>query len=414
MSAAGHVRWLLRLAAVTVLTGLGAGLGGVVVVLVLQTIQHTAFGYSHGTFAVGAMQAPPWRRVLALACAGILGGVGWYLLRRFARPVVPISAAVTGERMPVRTTLANVGLQLGIVGLGASIGREAAPRELGSLLADRLSTLFGLTARERRIIVAAGAGAGLAAVYNVPFGGALFTIEILLGELSFAAALPAFATAAIAAFVARLVVSDSPLYTLPHVALSAPLMIWALPVGVVVGLVAAAFVRVTTALQHRRPRAAILWVMPVTFTLIGVLSIPLPEVLGNGRAAAQTVFDGAPLLLLALLLLGKAVATGVTIGAGAAGGTLTPSIAIGAAAGAVLGAGATLLTPGAPAAGFALLGAGAFLAVTMRGPFTASVLALEFTGAAPGLLIPAMLAIAAAVSVSYLIERTRLIGDATG
>jgi CIC family chloride channel protein len=412
VSPARHLAWAVRLGAVVALTGIGAGAGGILVAVLLHLLEHLAFGYNHGTLLDGLLVAPPWRRVSALVAAGVFGGTGWWALRRFAAPVVSVSKAVGGARMPAATILANVGLQIGIVGLGASIGREAAPRELGAFVADRISTVFRLTTRERRVLIACGAGAGLAAVYNVPFGGALFTIEILLAELSFATALPAFATAAIAALVARLVVPADPLYTLPALKLTGPLVAFSIPIGFITGLAAAGFVHLTHLLEEHRPRGGtILWVMPVVFTFVGLLSVVLPEILGNGRAAAQTVFtDQAPLLLLTALMLGKTATTSATIGAGAAGGTLTPSIAIGAATGGLLGTLATLIWPGTPLAGYAFLGAAAFLAATMRAPFTATVLALEFTGQGPELFIPAMLAVASAVSIGYLLERARLTG----
>jgi H+/Cl- antiporter ClcA len=407
-----HLAWALRLGAVVALTGVGAGAGGIAVTSLLHLLEHLAFGYDHGALLDGLLAAPAWRRVAALTAAGLLGGIGWWALRRFATPVVSISRAVAGARMPAAATLTNVGLQIGIVGLGASIGREAAPRELGAFVADRLSAAYRLSMRERRILVACGAGAGLAAVYNVPFGGALFTIEILLAELSFATALPAFATAGVAALVARVAVPAGPLYMLPALKLTGSLVAFAIPVGLLTGIAAAGFVHLASLLENHRPLGGtILWIMPAIFTAVGMFSAALPEILGNGRAAAQTVFSGtASLLVLAALVIGKAATTTATIGAGAAGGTLTPSIAIGAAAGGFLGVLVTHIWPGTPIAAYAFLGAAAFLAATMRAPFTATVLALEFTGQSAELFIPTMLAVASAITVGYLIKRSRLAG----
>jgi CIC family chloride channel protein len=153
--------------------------------------------------------------------------------------------------------------------------------------------------------------------------------------------------------------------------------------------------------------------MPVVFTLIGVISVGFPAVLGNGRALGQIAFDATePLGLIATLLALKVVATLGTIGSGAAGGTLTPSVAIGACLGAVTGGLWAMLWPGAPVAAFAFIGAAAFLASTMRAPFTALVLIVEFTGQGPSLLVPAMLAIAGSVMVSYLLGRWGITGVA--
>ncbi len=404
----------MRLVIVTILVGLGGGVSGLLVSLALHALEHLAYGYSSGTFLHGVLGASPARRVIALAIAGVVGALGWWALRRWGRPVVSVEAGVDGERMPKLVTLANAALQIVIVGLGASIGREVAPRELGAMVAGWLSERAGLTARERRILVACGAGAGLAAVYDVPLGGAVFAVEILLAELSLATALPALATAAIATLVAQLVVPTGPLYTLPKLTLTPTLLVWSVIAGPVIGVAALGFVSATRwALAHRIAGNRILVVMPVVFVAVGLLAIPFPAILGNGKALGQVAFAGtAPLLLMAALLVVKAIATTGTIYSGAAGGTLTPSLALGAALGAVLGASWSLLWPGSPVVAFAFIAAAAFLASSMRAPFTALILILEFTGQGPALLAPTMVAIAGSVAVAYLFNRGRISGSA--
>ena len=407
-------RWLLRLVVVTVLVGLGSGLSGLVVSLGLHALEEFAYGYSTGTFLQGLTETDPWRRVWVLAIAGVIGAVGWWALRRWGKPVVSVEQAAGGARMPAAATLANAALQIIVVGLGASIGREVAPRELGAFLADWITAKAGVTARERRILVACGAGAGLAAVYNVPLGGALFSVEILLAELSFATALPALATSAIAALVARLVVPTTPLYHLPQFTLTPSLTVWAVIAGPVIGGAAIGFVALARFAGDHRPSGwKILVIMPLVFTVIGLAAVAFPAILGNGRSLGQIAFDGiAPLLIIAALFFLKIGSTSATIWAGAAGGTLTPSLAIGAAFGAATGILWNQLWPGSPVAAFAFIAAAAFLASSMRAPLTAIVLLIEFTNQGPALLIPTMLAVAGSVAVTWLLHRRRLTGAA--
>jgi CIC family chloride channel protein len=402
----------LRLGVVTALVGVGGGISGILITLLLKGAQHLAYGATQGSFFAEVTGAPPDRRVIALAIAGVVGGVGWWALRRWARPVVPLAASVAGQRMPALTTWVNVVIQVTIVGLGASIGRELAPRELAALFANWLSDRAGVSARERRILVACGAGAGLAAVYNVPLGGAVFTLEILLAEVGTVSVIAAVATSAIATLVARIVVPDVALYTVPRLVLSPSLIVWAVIAGPVLGLAGAGFVRAIQALQRRRPTGwRILVVMPVVFTAIGVVALAFPAILGNGRSLAQIAFNGStPVALLAVLLLLKAVVTLATIGSGAAGGTLTPSVAIGATFGAVTGGLWLLVWPGSPIAAFVFIGAAAFLASSMRAPLTALVLVWEFTQQGSGLFVPALLAVAGSVVVARLLERRRVAG----
>lgn len=412
-------KWILRLVVVTALVGIGAGIGGGLVYLALHSIQHLAFGYSEGTFIDGLLKAPPVNRVVALAVAGVLGGVGWWALRRWGRlkpkhAIVSVESAVGGRRMPWFVTIANAGLQIVIVGLGASIGREVAPRELGALAADWLSEKAGVNARERRILVACGAGAGLAAVYNVPFGGAVFAVEILLAEISFATVLPALASSAIATLVARLVVPANPLYPIEQFPLSPSVVVWAVLAGPVIGFAAIGFVRLIQFAQGIRPKSwGILIVMPLVFTAVGIVSLWLPAILGNGRSLGQLALTASmPVLLILVMTVVKVFATAGTIGSGAAGGTLTPSLAIGAGLGLAVGAAWNLVWPGAPVAVFALIGAAAFLAVTMRAPLTALLLVMEFTNQGPEMFAPVMLCVAGAVAVGYLFERRRITGVA--
>jgi H+/Cl- antiporter ClcA len=412
--------WALKLAVVTGLVGVAGGAAGIAVWLALQLIQFVAFGSPFGGHLEAADAPSALNRFLAVLAAGVLTAVAWWAIRRWGRPVVGVQAAVAGKRMPSLVTVGNAGVQILAVGLGASIGKEVAPREVGAWLAQLLTVRAGLTARETKVLVACGAAAGLAAVYDVPLGGALFAVEVLLGELTLATALPAFVTSAVAAAVARLVIPDEVLYHVPAMHLSPSLLVWAVIVGPVLGFAGVGFVKATNRLQGIAPRGwKLLVVLPVVFALVGLVAVPFPEVMGNGRAlglaAMNADLDGPTLLgmvpLLALLVLGllKTVTTAATIGAGAVGGTLTPSIAIGAALGGFLGAAWLLLWPtdGGSVAAFAFVGAAAFLATTMRAPFTALVLVAEFTHRGTDILIPSLLAISGSVAVGYLLARRR-------
>ncbi|ARC58421.1 H(+)/Cl(-) exchange transporter ClcA [Frondihabitans sp. 762G35] len=408
-SAPAHASWLVRLVFVTLLVGVGAGIAGMAASFALHGIEHLVYGFGEGTFLDDLPTPSSGLKVLALASAGVVGGIGWWALRRWGRPVVPVEQAVEGRRMPVLVTLGNVALQIVIVGLGASIGREVAPRELAALVAQWITRKTGVTARETRILVACGAGAGLAAVYDVPLAGAVFAVEILLAELSIATIIPALATSAIAALVARLVTSAAPLYSVPPLELSPSLIVWSVLVGPVIGFAALAFVVLIKWAGARRPKNwLILVVMPVLFTLVGVISIWLPDVLGNGRALGQLSFAAtASLGFIALTVVAKLFTTTVTIGAGAAGGTLQPALALGAGIGAVLGGLWLVVWPGSGIAAFAFVAAAAFLSASMKAPLTALVLVVEFTGQGLTLLVPTLLAIGGSVAVSYMVDRRR-------
>jgi CIC family chloride channel protein len=412
--------WVIKLALVTGLVGVAGGIAGILVWLALQLIQFVAFGYPFGGHLEAADAPSGLNRFLALVAAGVLTGFAWWALRRWGRSTVAVTAAVGGKRMPSLVTLANAGVQILAVGLGASIGKEVAPREIGAWLSQVVTARAGLTQRETKILVACGAAAGLAAVYDVPLGGALFAVEVLLGELTFATALPAFATSAIAAFVARLAIPDEVLYHVPAMHMSPSLLVWAIVVGPVLGFAGVGFVKLTNRLQSIAPTGwRLLVVLPVVFAMVGLIAVPFPEILGNGRALGVLAMNTslgddpmtgmAPVLLLLVLGIIRTITTSATIGAGAVGGTLTPSIAIGSAFGGFLGGAWILMWPadGQSLVSFAFVGAAAFLATTMRAPFTALVLVVEFTEQGTDILIPSLLAISGSVAVGYVLARRR-------
>ncbi|WP_027813280.1 chloride channel protein [Burkholderia cenocepacia] len=399
-----------RMAVVTILTGIGAGLGGMLLALLLHAIQHVAYGYSIAhvigseSFLSGVTGAEPLRRLAVLTVCGIVAGGGWWALYRYGRPLVSIRRAVRAAdpRMPFVSTTVHALLQIITVALGSPLGREVAPREIGSLLAGRFAHAARLTPDDCRLMVACGAGAGLAAVYNVPLGGAIFVLEVLLGTFDMRALIVAVVTSAIAAIVAWLGLGNEHQYTVPAFVLSAQLVAWSIVCGPLFGFAAYGFVRLTTRARANAPKD---WRLPVfallNFAVIGVLSMGFPQLLGNGKGPASLGFDGTLTIgLAAVLLVLKVLIEAGSLRAGAEGGLLTPGLANGALLGVVLGGLWSIVWPGASIGGCALIGATAFLAASMQMPITAVVLLLEFTRANHDCLVPMLLAVAGSL-VAY-------------
>jgi H+/Cl- antiporter ClcA len=400
----------MRLGIVTILTGIGAGLGGMALALLLHGIQHLAYGYSLDhliggpSFFAGVSAASPMRRVTVLVGCGLVAGLGWYAVYRFAKPLLSIKKAVgsSDPRMPVAATVSHALLQIITVALGSPLGREVAPREIGSLFAGWLSWRAGLSVEESRVMVACGAGAGLAAVYNVPLGGAVFVLEVLLGTFSLPVLIPALATSVIAAVVAWIGLGDESQYVVPHYTLNASLVTWSILSGPIFGVAAFAFSDIT---QRARQHAARGWKLPVlsvvNFAVIGLLAIALPQLLGNGKTPAQLGFDGAiGIGLAAVLLVIKVAITVSSLRAGAEGGLLTPGLSNGALLAIVLGGLWSFVWPGTATGAFAIIGATAFLAASMNMPITAIVLLAEFTRIDHDFLVPMLFAVVGSVAIN--------------
>ncbi|HEV7420260.1 MAG TPA: chloride channel protein, partial [Mycobacterium sp.] len=174
-------RRTVEYACAVLVMGLLAGVAGAATTLVLHAIEHLTYHYSFGTLLTGVGDSSPVRRAVGPMLGGALAGFGWSLLRR--RGDVPGLSATIAEHRPIPRLQMSIdaGLQVLLVGSGASLGREGAPRQLAAAFGDLGTSRLSLTARDREILLACAAGAGLGAVYSVPLGGALFAARILLG-----------------------------------------------------------------------------------------------------------------------------------------------------------------------------------------------------------------------------------------
>ena len=391
-----------------VLTGLGAGVSAIVLTLLLEAVQRFMWPGS-GELLDAASAASPWRHVLVLVGAGLVTGAGQIVLVRLSSGAgIDITQAIwfSAGRLPTVRTLGSAVLSVIIVGMGVALGREGAPKQAGAVIANELSDRRGLSDEQRRLLVACGAGAGMAAAYGVPLGGALFALEVLRGMLALRLVLPALLASLVATAVSWVALPDAPTYVIPAYPLSASIIVWALVAGPIAGLASVVFVRMIAWAERNKPKGWFRLIAPAgALGLLGVASIWFPQLLGNGKDVAEQAFVGnvAPMLLLALLFL-RPLATFLCFASGAPGGLFTPTLTLGAMLGGLLGYGWSLVWPGAPAGLFALVGAGALLAATTQGPISAVVLMMELTGRDRSFVVPLLLAVAAATLVARTIE----------
>jgi H+/Cl- antiporter ClcA len=392
-----------------VLTGIGAGVGAVVLTELLQFVQRAVWP-GNGVDLVAAVEKASWsRHIVVLLAAGVLTGVGQIALGRLTSGNgIDITEAITfrGGRLPALRTLGSAILSIVVVGMGASLGREGAPKQTGAVLANAISDRARLSDDERRLLVACGAGAGMAAAYGVPLGGALFALEVLRGTLALRLVLPAIVAAAAATVVSWTVLPDAPTYVIPPYPSSLSIGIWAILAGPIAGLVSVVFVRLIAWADRNKPKNRGRIVAPaIALGVVGGLSIVWPNLLGNGREISQSVFVGdvAVPLLMVLFLLRPAV-TILCVRSGTPGGLFTPTLTVGALLGALLGHAWTALWPGAPLGLFAVLGAAAMLSATTQGPVSTIVLMIELTGRDRSLIVPLLLAVGTATLVARSIE----------
>jgi len=390
------------------LIGVAAGVGAAVLTVLLNAVQYAAWDYRSGSFLRAVMSATAARHLVVLLAAGVIAGIGGLMVVRVrGSGAGEISEALWlgGGHLSFWRSQARGVLSIVIVGMGASLGREGAPQLTGAAVASVLSEWAQLPAWQRRLLVACGAGAGMAAVYNVPLGGALFAVEVLLGTLSLPVVLPAVAMSAIATVIAWVAVPDRATYLVPVFSVRASQVVWAVIIGPLAGLVAVGWVRAIAAVNTLKPRRWGRVLAPVVIlTALGAVSITYPQILGNGKdtvALALTNQLGVG-LLVALVVL-KPLATAACLGSGAPGGLFTPTLTFGVLFGDLLGHGWAAIWPGPAIGSYAIIGGAAILAASMQGPLSAVVLTLELTHTADGLMVPILLAVAEATIVARVL-----------
>ena len=379
-----------------ILQGIVSGLSGIVLHYLLEMVEELAFGQSehHSGFLTDGVSSS--RIGLSLIIVGFSSSLVWYFLQKKSQ-IFSIKAQMKDEtsqyKLHFLKQLFHSIWQIIAVGGGAPIGKEAAPREIGTLFAGPIGKICSLSKKDQIFLLACGAGAGLAAVYQVPLTSVFFVFETLGIALSIKRFILVGLTTYVSTYIAGWVISDQVLYQIPVITWSLK-QIWIIPLLLLfLTPLAWLFGRLSKAASSNRIKdKRILLTLPSAFLFLIGLASYFPHLLGNGRMMAQEVLNGSNGKTVLLLFILKALVVLITLWAGAYGGTLTPSFALGMAGAALLGI--ILGVDSQPS--ILLLGSVCFLSVTLRAPISATGLVIGFTGlgidSLPYLLVTAVLA----------------------
>lgn len=376
-------------------TGIASGLVGILCHYLLEFIQILVFGNDKSNLLSQFNSVSPFRRFAVLLVVGVLASLFWYFLQRRVS-LLSISKAkqLVGKKSPnfLGQSLHAL-VQVAIVGAGASVGKEGAPRELGALCAGSLSKGLGLEISERQLMIACGAGAGLAAVYQVPFASALFVLETLGVGWKLKNIVVILFSTYLSAYCARPIVGGKAIYLVDKVSLHPTSLIQILVLTLFVTPLALVFkVLAKSASKSRMTDKRILWTMPLSYVVLGGIAAFYPLIMGNGQVLAQWLFSGGGSAYLPLILVVKGLMVCLLLWAGSYGGTLTPSFTLGAGLGLLLTSCLEIFGLSLnPTLGM-LLGATVFLGITLDAPLTGIALVLGFTGQGGLVAVPLILA----------------------
>nr|WP_305123229.1 chloride channel protein [Roseomonas sp. GC11] len=406
------------------LSGLGSGLLAAALGGAARGLHRLIFGpeSQHG---LSALRDPdPWVILLAPAAGGLLLGLLGLALARWRprQPLDPIEAnALHGGRLSLWDAVVVGAQNLLSNGFGASVGLEASYTQAGGGVASRLGRLFGLRRGDLRVLVGCGAAGAIAAAFGAPLTGAFYAFELVIGTYAIAYLGPVLAAAVAGAMVTALLGGGTQVLAAglgppdwDDTALS-------LLVGLLCALAGIALMRGVT-LAEALIRRAIPWglLRPAIGGLaVGGLAQITPAVLSAGHGALHLAFvvEGPALPLLLLLLL-KALASAISIGAGFRGGLFFASLLLGALLGKLVAAAALALGIIVDPLMAALVGMSAFGAAVIGAPLAMAFLALETTGSFPiaGVVLMAVVVSATAVrrlfGYSFATWRFHLRGEA--
>lgn len=278
------------------LIGASTGLAAAALTRLLEVVQRVAWHGSGTNILAAARDASPYRHLAVLLAAGILIGVGHFVLKQLSSGNgIDTTAAIWffAGRMPALRTIGSAVLSIFAVGMGASMGREGAPKQAGAVFANFCADAEHLSDEQRRLLVACGAGAGMAAAYGVPLGGALFALEVMRGKLALRFVLPALFASLIATGVSWLALPNAPTYNIPSFQLSASVIVWAIVAAPLFAFGSILYVRLVRWADKGKPHGWQRFITPtIVLGVLGTVSVRFPEILGNGNDISQLLFVG--------------------------------------------------------------------------------------------------------------------------
>ncbi|PNV82443.1 MAG: chloride channel protein [Desulfobacteraceae bacterium] len=410
-------KWRLHqhvyLSVLAILIGILGGYGALLFRYAIKVAQFCFYQNTHDILTF-AHTLPVYLKIGLPALGGLVVGPIIYFGAREAKghgvPEVMEAVALKGGRIRPRVALVKI-LASGIsIGSGGSVGREGPIVQIGSSIGSSLAQILKAPHLRQRTLVGCGAAAGIAATFNAPIAGALFAVEVLLGDFGLATFSPVVLSSVTATTISRYYLGDFPAFIIPTYTLVSLWEFLFYPLlGVAAGFVALLFIFSLYKCEDLFEALRIPdYLKPALGGLmLGCLLWKWPYVFGVGYGSINlSLKNQLPALLLFTLVFIKILATSVTIGSGGSGGIFAPSLFIGAMTGGFFGWWVheffPLLTANSGA--YALVAMGAVVAGTTHAPITAIIIIFELT-ATYKIILPLMISCILSTIITTSLKR---------
>ena len=373
---------------VAILIGVAAGYGAVIFRFAIKGAQYL-FYQNTADFLEFQSQVPIYLKILLPGLGGLIVGPMIYYWAREAKghgvPEVMEAVAIKGGRIRPRVSLVKI-LASGIsIGCGGSVGREGPMVQIGASVASTVGQLLKVTQDRQRTLVGCGAAAGIAATFNAPIAGVLFSVEILLSDFGVATFSPIVLSSVMATTISRHFFGDFPAFIVPHYEL---VSYWEFffygIIGLFTALVSILFIKCLYKSEDMFEALPLHEVFKTALggMMAGCIIVVFPHVFGVGYGAInQSLMGHMTVEMLFILIFVKIIATSITLGGGMSGGILAPSIFIGAMTGGFFGSifHQTFPEITASSGAYALVAMGGLVAGTTQAPITAILIIFELT-----------------------------------
>jgi len=350
--------------------------------------------------------------ILPVVVVAVLAALARWLVRRFAPEtsgsgVQHVEAEVRSGEALARPAALPVKFVGGLIAIGSgfALGREGPTVQMAGTLASLFARVFSFDVRDRRALLAAGAGAGLAAAFNAPLAGAIFVFEELISGFELRAGVATLAACSAALATMRALIGDSLLFAVPqvHVDLFPGYLVF-LVFGAAIGLLGMFYSRLVMtglAIVDHLQRVPPELIAAAVGAFVGWIGWYAPGLIGPGETQVQdAIAGGQAIQVLAIAFVVRCLLGPLCYAPGLPGGLFAPLLIVGALAGSLFAFAVETLMPGiaAPAPAFIAVGMGAMFAAVVRAPLTGVAIVIEMTGAQE-LFIPLLTAGAIAVAL---------------